>query len=136
MIRLSTILVAKSAVAKLLLAASLLLSASCSGPFEKEYEVRVIGTDENPIRCMVVIDGDWDGAGMELTPDLLTDRKIILNFDDTDRHRVQVRAVELDDQAEIVGGTRRDDRSSHEDRWRDIRPTDPPIILFVLEEKS
>ena len=108
---------------------SAILLASCSSV--REFEIRVIDKDEQPVKALIVVDRQWPQASED---PLYSDNVIEVEFE---RQIVNVRVwpVQYDEgSGEILKVPQEGDPAPYFTKHRDLRIGDPRVQLFILAE--
>ena len=108
---------------------SIILLASCSSV--REFEIRVIDKDQQPVKCLIVVDRQWPRSDED---PLYSDNVIDVEFE---REIISVRVwpVQLDeDSREILKVPEEGDPAPYFTKHRDLRLGDPRVQLFILSE--
>ncbi len=108
------------------------LLASCSSVPTRTFEVRAVNAENEPVKCVVVVDRKWptDAATATLTPGAV-------NVPFThERMTITVKAVTLDEDGKIKKIPTDTSRCEYLSQTRDIDLTDPRVHLFILSKDN
>ena len=116
----------KRRFAFLLLALS---TAACATVQTREFEIRAINDDEQPVKCLIIVDRKWPLEGDELT---YTDGAIRTTFAAGTIVNIRVKPVATGADGSVARAPGPDDAGPYLSDERDLRRNDPRVQLFIL----
>ncbi len=111
----------------LVLVAALLASCSSAVPV-RTFEIRAINDENDPVKCLIVVDRKWPTKGDTLT---YTPGTVEVSFP-RERMTIAVKAVAVDDEGNITAVPTELGPSEYKMQSRDVRSKDPRVHLFIL----
>lgn len=107
---------------------SFALLTACGSVPSRQFEIRCIDTDEQPVKCLVIVDRKWPLANHD---PVYTDGSVAVTFPD-DSVNIRVMPVQTGADGRIAKVPEPDDTAPFLTQERDLQATDPRVQLFIL----